>query len=407
MKTLQQIEPRTPISTPNFFITASGSYYLTQNITGLSGLHGITIQADNVTLDLNGFALIGVGSGTHGIFVSSGGKNLTIRNGTIRNWGGRGLRAGAATNSRFEHLRVSNSGAQGIEAGANCTVADCNVDTSVTNGILTAASGIVSGCTVTSSAGGINVGDNSRVEDCVVDAGTGSSSGITCAQNCAVVHCTAQNNPGKGIDGGSRGSVQGCVARGNTTEGIAMIFGLVKDCLVEENLGSGIVADAGCSIIDCVARDNGVVGIAVTNGQGTVIERCSATSNDSAGISLTSGGSITHCAAAYNNGDGIRVSVNCYVATNTCHSNGLGAYDGAGIHAMSGGNRIDGNTVTENDRGLDVDVGGNLIIRNSAQGNGANYSAIAAGNTTGEIVDTTGVGGTLNETHGPWANFSY
>jgi hypothetical protein len=62
MKTLDQIEARTPINataTPGdasnqFIISAGGSYYLTANITGVSGKNGMSINASNVTLDLNG-----------------------------------------------------------------------------------------------------------------------------------------------------------------------------------------------------------------------------------------------------------------------------------------------------------------------------------------------------------------
>src|SRR4030095_6606576 len=55
MKTLDQLEPRTPISTLPFTISSPGSYYVTSNLTGVAGQHGITINADNVTLDLGGF----------------------------------------------------------------------------------------------------------------------------------------------------------------------------------------------------------------------------------------------------------------------------------------------------------------------------------------------------------------
>src|ERR1051325_5982475 len=61
MKSLAQIEPRTPISSLPFSITQPGSYYLSGNLTGTTG---ITIAASGVTLDLNGFELVGgAGSG--------------------------------------------------------------------------------------------------------------------------------------------------------------------------------------------------------------------------------------------------------------------------------------------------------------------------------------------------------
>src|ERR1700675_3088171 len=86
MKSLDQIEARTPISSLPFTISASGSYYLTGNLIATGSTAGITISADNVTLDLNGFALIGnLGSSSPvaGINVPSGQRNLCIRNGTV------------------------------------------------------------------------------------------------------------------------------------------------------------------------------------------------------------------------------------------------------------------------------------------------------------------------------------
>ena len=65
MKTLAEVEPRTPISSIPITISEFGSYYLTGNLTGLPGTNGITIISDSVTIDLNGFALIG-GQRLHG-----------------------------------------------------------------------------------------------------------------------------------------------------------------------------------------------------------------------------------------------------------------------------------------------------------------------------------------------------
>jgi hypothetical protein len=81
MKTLDEIEPGTPISSVPYIITASGSYYLSENAQATSSLFsGITIWADNITLDLKGFSLIGDGTaGLHGVFIDGDYKNVTIR----------------------------------------------------------------------------------------------------------------------------------------------------------------------------------------------------------------------------------------------------------------------------------------------------------------------------------------
>ena len=59
MKTLDQVEARTPIDSIPFTITEGGSYYLTANLTGVPLADGITVNASDVTIDLNGYTLDG------------------------------------------------------------------------------------------------------------------------------------------------------------------------------------------------------------------------------------------------------------------------------------------------------------------------------------------------------------
>lgn len=85
MKTLDQIEARTPISTAPFTITQPGSYYLTANLSVTTG-NAISLDSNDVTLDLNGFTISSSSSpasGT-GILIGNGLRNITITNGHIR-----------------------------------------------------------------------------------------------------------------------------------------------------------------------------------------------------------------------------------------------------------------------------------------------------------------------------------
>ncbi len=72
--------------------------------------NGITVNADNVTLDLMGFALIGPGGS--GIGVASGfsttRRNNAIRNGVIRGWD-TGVLTDYFIRSTYEDLRVTNN----------------------------------------------------------------------------------------------------------------------------------------------------------------------------------------------------------------------------------------------------------------------------------------------------------
>ncbi len=130
---LAQVQPRTPIDTTHtpgdgtnqFIITTSGSYYLTGNVGGTSGKNGIAIAADNVTVDLNGFSLLGTAGSLSGAVVSGARQNIVIYNGTARGWGGSGIDAGGATNAQLTRLQVSANGRAGLIAGASTIVRDC------------------------------------------------------------------------------------------------------------------------------------------------------------------------------------------------------------------------------------------------------------------------------------------
>ena len=108
MKTLDQVEARTPLAGGTSPLGASsGSYYLTGNVNISTGANGITISGSNVTIDLNGFTLTGPGSGFgSGIYLNSGVSNVSIFNGTIRNWGSHGINSLGNPHLRAEKLRV-------------------------------------------------------------------------------------------------------------------------------------------------------------------------------------------------------------------------------------------------------------------------------------------------------------
>jgi hypothetical protein len=85
MKSLDQIEARTPISLAPYTINAPGSYYLTSNLSVSAG-NAITIAAKGVTLDLNGFTISSTASPAAGagILINALMMNITILNGHIQ-----------------------------------------------------------------------------------------------------------------------------------------------------------------------------------------------------------------------------------------------------------------------------------------------------------------------------------
>jgi parallel beta-helix repeat protein len=174
MLTLSQIEPRTPVdathtpgnSAAEFVITNSGSYYLTTNIVGVSGEDGIDIEANNVTLDLNGFLLLGVsGSFSDGIQILSGYANVTVHNGTISGWGHHGVYSEAG-NATFDRLNVS-ANEYGLFVYGPSVIRDCaaNGNTFTSIGNIANDCFIFDNTCVSNGYGIVIQGNNNRVED--------------------------------------------------------------------------------------------------------------------------------------------------------------------------------------------------------------------------------------------------
>src|SRR5262249_7258885 len=104
MKSLDQIDARVatageriPINATTcpgnagsvFIIASSGSYFLTGDVSGSSGQNGITVNAANVTLNLNGYSVLGGGGSVAGVSINY--QNVTVRNGRVIGWGGNGV----------------------------------------------------------------------------------------------------------------------------------------------------------------------------------------------------------------------------------------------------------------------------------------------------------------------------
>ena len=122
MKTLDEVEARTPISSLPYTISQPGSYYVTQDLTlATEDTDGITINVDKVSVDLNGFTLTGpgkaAGSTGSGIRILSTHYNIAVRNGTVRDWRYAGVYGSGTTVSHFEDLRCYNNGLQGVYVG--------------------------------------------------------------------------------------------------------------------------------------------------------------------------------------------------------------------------------------------------------------------------------------------------
>ena len=273
MKTLTQIEPRTPISSVPVTISSPGSYYLTTNLTVTSGNFGVIINSGNVTLDLNGFVLQGVSGSYGGVIVNGTYTNITMGNGAITGWGESGVNAfnyGTSCNLVFEHLTVSANGGNGIATSAGSVVRDCCSISNASIGIY-CTGGLISGCMSRNNGSYGIYANDCVVRDCQAESNSNSGIGVTYS---TVRDCHVRNNALNGIYAvGS--TVSGCYVSGNTRDGILVNGG---DCQIignncSSNNISGNVNDAGILIYysnnrveDNHVTGNGNSGIWVFNG---------------------------------------------------------------------------------------------------------------------------------------------
>ena len=399
MKSLAQIEPRIPISSAPLIITNAGSYYLTTNITVSSG-NAITINSNDVTLDLSGFTISSTDPGNTGsaILLNSGPGSVILQNVTILNGFIRGTVTGIGSGS-YSGSGFSSGIARGFGfAPENVRIANISVSGCMGSGIyLSGGSTVVESCTVrTVGYSGINASivKNSSAVDCGSDAIIGSqvsdclgqSSGINTtaisaqsAQNCTSLQSgtglftTTANNCkafscGTGISTGYGGTLTGCSASSCYNTGIsAGNYSTLENCAANDNYTNGIVAGQGCIVRHCTASGNGL-NSSYTNGVGIMSD-----------IRTT----IEDCTANDNYNDGIMASGDCTVLDNHASHNGLGYGSAAGIHTVGSGSRIEGNHTRDNSGyGIKSDAGpnGDVIIRNTSGGNGIAAYTPTSGN---------------------------
>ena len=358
-KTLAEVEPRIAINATNtpgdadsvFRITAPGSYYLTGNIQGAAAKSGIEITTNGVSIDLNGFAVLGVFTSLDAIVVVGSRNDIAVSNGSVRGWSGHGLNLSSANGSRVSDVCASANGGDGIHTGATAVLTSCSANSNTGNGITAGT-----GCTLTGCACGENGG-----------YGLSASSGST------ITGCSSHDNAGSGIAAGTGSTVTGSSAYQNGDNGISTSFCVtVTGCSAYYNTGRGINAGTACTISRCSA---------VTNGE-----------------------------------DGIAAGLSCAVLQNTCYINGWNLAGSAGIHIIGNDCRVEGNTCTNSDRGVWVQVPGCIVMKNSCSNNTTNW-LIVAGNSVAPIVQSSSssngaqisgstYAGSLGTTD-PNANFSY
>ncbi len=208
---------------PGFPITLSqrGAYRLTSNLTlPDQNAIGIDVTIDGVSIDLNGFAIVGpvVCSGVPvtsclpagvatGIGIR-GPDHVSVRNGTIR-----------------------GTGAQAIVLTWNARIEKVDVQ-------MVAPSGL---------AGAISVGDQSTISETSATSNFGT--GIFAARYAIIKSSTSTGNTGYGILAQTGTLISGCTASINGTYGLG-VYGLGSVAYIEGTLNYNALAAVNGSVVN-------------------------------------------------------------------------------------------------------------------------------------------------------------
>ncbi len=256
MKTLRQVEPRIDLQNApdaavtttdtnyQYIITQPGSYYLSANLV-VNKANGVQINAEGVTLDLNGFQISSnVGSNGNGIEIALTSHRAVVRNGSLQGFGN-GIQSNSILGDypracAFRDLSVSGCTSTGIRAGGGAVLESCRAhDNSGQFGIATSFGSSLSNCTAyeNTASYGIFAGAGSSLINCSAAMNTGSaenSAGILTGLGCTITHCTASFNSstatpstastGMGFSVGSGSTIYGCTADRNEGDGASNSF---------------------------------------------------------------------------------------------------------------------------------------------------------------------------------------
>jgi putative cofactor-binding repeat protein len=166
-------------------LSASGSYVLTGPLDS-GGSNAIRVQAPNVTLDLNGFAV--TGSGPEGIDLCGGGSpdryNIVVRNGSVRGYTSYGVHCHCTDmknvvleSLQFEDISGVFTDTSAILCGASPTVVrNCVVSGGSHQGIYVLDGAVVQGNVVTGAGGlGLDAGDSAFGDNLFADNNGGNA----------------------------------------------------------------------------------------------------------------------------------------------------------------------------------------------------------------------------------------
>jgi hypothetical protein len=222
-------------------IAQPGSYVLVSNLTVPdANTTAISVTADEVTIDLNGYSIVGptICSGSphvsgcspvgSGVGIDSSGKiGTTVLNGSVRGMGSNGI---VISDGSVHRVKAISNGGNGIS-------------------VPTPSSSVYFGTMVTDSIANSNGGDGIYYIASVIDSTASFNLGTGISAEAVVSRCAAQSNGQVGIGTyNNLGTVANSTAAYNGTIGISAYQ--VTDSEATTNGDKGIAASAatGCAV---------------------------------------------------------------------------------------------------------------------------------------------------------------
>jgi hypothetical protein len=249
-------------------ITSPGAYTLANNL-GNPNSNGncLVIKTGPVTIDLNGYRIVGTTAAGSGAAITDLGVSrsfITVRNGTVQSFA-TGINLAASQFIDIAGITAAGN-FQGMNLGLNANIKDSRVINSGADGIVVNNNCTINGVVTSNNFNSINTGENCLVENTTAIGNHGA--GISVGAGSSVINCVASNNGhpngGHGIIGEATGYlVVNNVANGNTGDGIQVRgkSNVINNVVNSNGTGIDAAAGTGGTVTNNVADDNSSAGI--------------------------------------------------------------------------------------------------------------------------------------------------
>ena len=223
-----------------YVITKPGSYVLTTNLFGTSTKDCIDVLNYSVTIDLNGFAIIGAKVGVRAQHT----VGVTVENGVIRQSAHDGIILG--NNGIVKNVQANVNFGSGIVCAIHCIIMDSAVNSNGSQGIQVLAAATIVNNTVSYNGrhGIVCRGDTFSAAECKISGNTVTLNGQSVLG-------------GSGILAGNQSVVEDNTVNGNFDEGIVASSSTVSGNAVNSNGKAGIRATDGSVVSSNTANFNG------------------------------------------------------------------------------------------------------------------------------------------------------